>query len=244
MEDEAGASCKGEKAAMKLYVSLDPVRVTRTLDEFESVAIGRFPPITGSMQRIEIGNDEGFGYLSRHALTITNGNDRLTVENRQRPGGGRVLITKNGVMTLVHPEGASVRPVPTDTLLKVELFDGLRRELTIHIKATGEPSQKGGALTRETKSGSIILEDWIIAINAVQCARLAGEKPTARSAKRYFLKHKDKFPTNTGAFEKAYATAGTLLLEDPKAGHYRLLDVAERYIDAQLVQRMTENVGA
>jgi hypothetical protein len=244
MTEAQVTSTEGDEGFMRVFVSLDdPVRVTRPLDEFHSVSIGRFPPISATMDSICIGDTPGYGFLSRHALTITNGNDRLTVENRQKGNSGRLAISQNGAMVPIPAEGVVIRPVPTDTLVRVHLLDVPERELTIHIKAVGGPSQGSGATTRGNADGGVVRQEWVIAINAVECARRAGEKLTARSAIRYFHKEANHLSSNFRAFNRAYGAAGQLLLQDPKAGKARLLEVAGRYIDPVLIQRMIENAG-
>lgn len=228
---------------MKLSVTDDRTRTTRILDEYESVIIGRYP-ISGQMARIEIGGGQAFDFLSNHAVTIHNNDDRILVDNRQRPANGRVLVTVGSEWKLVHPDNPKpVHPLPTDTLVKIQLFGNPGGELLIHIKAKGMPLKSLGPETKDANANGAVLQDWVLAINAIECNRRAGGKMTANAAKKYFLRYKNVPGSDTRLFEAAYRTAGEFITGDAECGQAFLLSRASSVINERLVKQLTDMTG-
>ncbi|MFF1252736.1 hypothetical protein ACFVYC_09630 [Pseudarthrobacter sp. NPDC058329] len=205
------------------------------LHEYESAMIGRMPPLAADKARIVINN----AYLSRLAVTVFNRNDRMIIESNQDPASGRVHVIRAGKWCLVR-KGSPVEVFPMGIFsrIRIELLDEIGSIIELHIKASGGRLHPDGEPTRAGSSESLEADDWVLAITAVECARLAGKKLTASSAKPYFLRYIGRSLSNTGAFESAYQKAGTLLLGDPYAGKQRLLDAASE-IDPLLVRQMT-----
>lgn len=226
---------------MKIRVDNSRNTLGVSLEEHESVLIGRCPPESKTTARIVIEGGGAFDYLSNHALTIRNSDDRMVIENEQRATSGRVFVVENSQWRPVERKvPKTIHPMPTSIPIKIELFGQPGDSLIIHVRASGIPLAAVGVRTRDAYADDAVLDDWVLALNAVECNRRQGGKTTAKDAKWYFLHYKGLPDSDTRAFETAYRTAAEILTGDRKCSHEFLLSRAGNSLNERLIKRLRE----